>query len=138
VAEIAGVDILLKVNTGTIAAPTWTTVGGQRNCTLNRSGDEIDSSDKTTGGWKKKVTGLIEWSMDCDVVLQDTDNAYAALEAAFNTRQQIQVQIAYPASAGGKTRTGMACISNLGEEMPYDGISTAKLALAGNGALTTA
>lgn len=45
-----GKDYLLSVNTGTVAVSKWVPVAGQRNTTMNRSAEEIDCSDKTSGG----------------------------------------------------------------------------------------
>lgn len=130
---IAGVDILVKVNTGTMEAPVWTSIGGQRGATLNRTGDEIDASDKTTGGWKKKQIGLLEWSIDADLVLQDSDTALSALETAFNNRQQVQVQMALP---GNKEYTGMAMVSDLSIDAPHDDVTTVSCTLSGAGVLS--
>ena len=65
----AGKDYLLYVNTGaTETSPTWTLVGGQRSGDLSRKADEIDASDKTSGGWKATLPGLRSWSIDLESV----------------------------------------------------------------------
>jgi TP901-1 family phage major tail protein len=46
-----GIDILVKVNTGTAQTPTYTAVAGQRGATLNRSAETIDLTNKEGDGW---------------------------------------------------------------------------------------
>jgi predicted secreted protein len=41
-----GTDFLVRVNTGTEAAPVWTVVGSQRDATVTRNLDTIDVSSK--------------------------------------------------------------------------------------------
>lgn len=130
---ITGVDILLYVNTGTVASPVWTAVGGQRGCTLNRSADEIDASDKTTGGWKKTLPGLLNWSMDCDAVLLDSDNAYDALESAYENRTSVLVKMERP---DGRKYQGEAHITDFPMEAPQDDVASISITLSGKGALT--
>mgnify|MGYP002660179116 CR=1 FL=1 len=55
----AGKDYLIYLNTGASEdAPVWTLLGGQRSGDLTRQADEIDASNKTSGGWKSVIPGL--------------------------------------------------------------------------------
>ena len=88
----AGKDYLLYVNTGTTeAAPTWTLVGGQRSGDLSRKADEIDASDKTSGGWKATLPGLRSWSIDLESVYLAGDTGAKFLEAAFLNNKQVNI-----------------------------------------------
>ena len=59
--KITGVDILVKVNTGTEETPEWTTVGGQRNATLNLSSTGVDVTSKDNYGWADELVGVNSW-----------------------------------------------------------------------------
>ena len=51
--SMAGKNLLLYIAYGegaTVEDPIWNLVGGQRNSPLSMSADEIDASDKSSGG----------------------------------------------------------------------------------------
>jgi TP901-1 family phage major tail protein len=132
---IRGIDILVKVNTGSEASPVWTTVGGQRGLTLNRSADTLDNTSKTDdltlAGWKSQLSGLREWSIDCDGLLVDGDAALDLLETAWEGGDYVQVQ----AVRTGKTYQGNAYITDLSIDAPHDDMATVSCTLVGAGAL---
>lgn len=77
--EIRGVDVLIMKDGAAIA--------GQRDCSLNIAGDEIDTSVKTNEGWKTSLTGLKSWSMTLDCVNYEGDGVVgqrAIRQAAIN------------------------------------------------------
>lgn len=131
-AKVLGVDILVKVNTGTSGSPVYTAAGSQRGATLNRSTDEIDQTDKASDGCHEGVPSTTNWSIDADGLLIEDDNAYAALETAFDSKAQVLVQVATPAH----TYTGLATISDFPIEAPYDDNATYSVSLTGSGKLT--
>ena len=53
----------------TVENPKWGLVGGQRNSPLSMSGDEIDGSDKASGGWGESLQGTKSWSIEQEGVL---------------------------------------------------------------------
>lgn len=129
-----GNNFLLYVNTGTTeATPVWTLVGGQRSDDLTRKADEIDTSHKTSGGWKSSQGGLRSWSVDLENVVILADAGALFLEDAFNDGQLIQVKFEYPDK---KYRTGWAAITDLSMSTKYDDVATIKGTLSGNGALS--
>lgn len=128
-----GKDWLLYVNTGTVAAPVWTLIGGQRGSSLSRTADEIDVSHKTSGGWKSSKAGLRGWSIDLDGLVLLTDAGLEALEVAFSTGAEINVKFEYPDK---KFRTGWGSITDLSIETPHDGEASLSGTITGNGALS--
>lgn len=53
-------------------------LAGQRNASLSRSAESIDSTSKDTEGyWKESLQGFKEWSIDCDGAYVESDEAYA-------------------------------------------------------------
>lgn len=128
-----GKDYLLYLNTGTPTIPIWTLIGGQRAGTLTRKGDTIDASDKTTGGWKASLVGLLSWSISLDGLVLLQDDGLDALEAAFNAGKQINVQFVYPNKS---YRTGWGTISELTIDNQYNQAATLKGTIDGVGPLS--
>ncbi len=128
-----GKDYLLYLNTGTQTIPIWTLIGGQRAGTLTRKGDTIDASDKTTGGWKASLVGLLSWSISLDGLVLLQDDGLDALEAAFNAGKQINVQFVYPNKS---YRTGWGTISELTIDNQYNQAATLKGTIDGVGPLS--
>ena len=128
-----GKDFLLYINTGTVAVPDWTLIGGQRNSSLNRSADSIDVSHKTSGGWKSTMAGLRSWGIDLDGLVLLQDEGLEALELAFNTSKNVHVKFEYP---DGKFRTGWAAVTDFSLDTPHDGEASLKGTLEGNGPLS--
>jgi len=128
-----GKDYLLYVNTGTVAVPVWTLIGGQRGSSLGRTADSIDTSHKTSGGWKSAVAGLRGWSIDLDGLVLLNDLGIEALETAFNLGKQVHLKFEYPDK---RYRTGWAAITDFSIETPHDGEASLSGTLEGNGALS--
>lgn len=128
-----GKDYLLYVNTGTVETPVWTLIGGQRGSSLGRTADSIDTSHKTSGGWKSSKAGLRGWSIDLDGLVLLNDLGLEALETAFNAGKEVNVKFEYP---NKKYRTGWAAITDLSIETPHDGEASLSGSLEGNGPLS--
>lgn len=130
----AGKDYLIYVNTGaTEAKPTWTLVGGQRSGDLSRKADEIDASDKTSGGWKATVPGLRSWSLDLESVYLAGDTGAGFLEAAFLAGKQVHIKFEYPDQS---FVTGWASLTECSLSTPHDDVATLKGTLSGAGPLS--
>lgn len=128
-----GKDYLLSVNTGTVAVPVWTLIGGQKSSDLNRTADSIDVSHKTTGGWKSNKAGLRGWSIDLSGLLLLQDAGVAALDYAFTNGKEVNIKLEYP---DGTCRTGWGSITDFSETNPDDGEAGIKGTIEGNGAIT--
>ena len=128
-----GKDFLLDINTGTVAVPVWVLVGGQRNSSLGRTAEEIDLSHKGSGGWGSKKPGLRSWSIDLDALVIISDEAFAALEYAFQNGKELNVRLRYP---DGTSQEGWGGLTDFSLDNPHDGEASLKGTLAGNGALS--
>lgn len=127
-----GFDILLKVKKSDGLAQT---VGGQRNATLNRAKETIETTNKTTGGWKTFLPGLKEWSVDADGVYIVDGEGYELLEEAFNEDTPIIVELG-EAGSGKLGFTGEAILTEFPIECPYDDACTYSITLQGTGELS--
>lgn len=130
--EIRGIDILVSVET-TIGE--YTVVGGQRGATLNRAAETMDATNKITGDWKRNISGLKEWSVDCDGLLALDDVGYLALEEAFNEGKAVKIQVA---KGDALAYEGDALITDFPIEAPYDDLATYSVSFTGAGPLVKA
>ena len=128
-----GKDILDYINSGTIATPALTLLGGQRGASVTESADEIDVSSKTTGGYKSSLAGLKSWSMDLDALVMLNDDGVALVDQAYRQGVQLNVFIFYP---DGNFQVGWASATDASYETPHDGEATRKYTLSGNGPLS--
>lgn len=126
--EIRGTDILVSAE----VLDAMVVVGGQRNATLNRANEVIDASSKVSGGWKKNIAGLKEWTVDADGLLVTSDAGYDALETAYMEDKTVKIEIAI---GEGSKYTGEAIITDFPIEAPYDDVATYSISFTGTGAL---
>ena len=129
-AKVAGVDVLLKVET---SAGVFTTIGGQKGASLSRSAGTIDTTDKNSQGWAESMAGVKSWSMDCDAFVVLGDVSLNALFTAFEARTAINVtiRIGSDTDVNGYTYSGGAVITDFPEDFPQDDAVTLKLTLMG-------
>ncbi len=130
---VAGKDILLCIfdNTGS----ELLAISGQQSLTINRSADSIEITRKDTqGGWKSKIAGMKEWSIDNDGIYSLSDRSHDVLSQAFENGDPVCLKV-----VNNKTKKGMfgglAVITDYPLEAPYDDSMTYSLTLEGMGAL---
>lgn len=122
---VKGLDILVSVGA--------TQIGGQRGASLSMSADDLDISDKTTGGWKASLAGAKEWSVSCDGLVVLDDEGYKAAVDAFMAGNTVTVKMENKDKSFGYT--GEACISSFDFDAPLDDALTYSMELKGAGAL---
>ena len=130
---VAGKDILLAIYNAD--GSKLLAISGQQGLTINRSADSIEITSKdTAGGWKSKIAGMKEWSIDNDGLYVPGDESHDMLSQAFENSDPVCLKI-----INGKTKKGMfgglAVITDYPLEAPYDDAMTYSLSLEGMGAL---
>jgi TP901-1 family phage major tail protein len=133
--KIAGIDVLVKINTGTAQAPVLTTVGGQSGASLSRSMNMIETTSKTSGGWVEKIDGNREWSVDADAFMTLGDAGYKALSDAFKNGTPVNIDLSIGEGTGSIKLSGTAYVSDLGMEFGQEDAVTFKCTFEGTGAL---
>lgn len=128
-----GKNYFIYLNTGTVAKPEWTKLGGQRGGSLSRKADSIDASHKDSGGWKVTLQGLKEWSIELDTIVMANDEAMQALNQAFLADQAVNLKFEYPNKS---CVTGWASITEMSIDAPHDDVATYKGTLNGIGGLS--
>lgn len=130
---VAGKDILLCVFDSTGA--NLLAIAGQQGLTINRSADSIEVTSKDTeGGWKSKISGMKEWSIDNDGLYPLNDASHAALETAFSNGTPVCLKV-YDNKNATSLFGGLATITEYTIEAPYDDAMTYSATFEGNGAL---
>lgn len=130
---VAGKDIILAVFDAT--GTDLLAISGQKGLTINRSADSIEVTSKDTkGGWKSKIAGMKEWSVDNDGFYVPSHASHKALGTAFQNSDPVCIKI-----VNGKTKKsmfgGLAYVTDYSLEAPYDDGMTYSITLDGNGAL---
>lgn len=134
--KLMGKNVLLYINFGeaaTEAAPVWTLIGGQQSADLSMSADDIDVSDKNSGGWGETEAGIKSTELTLEGIICNGDEGYAALKDAFIKGEP--VDICRYASDGTADRNWYS-ITELSDETPHDDAATFSVTLAGKGAPT--
>lgn len=125
---IRGLDIIVSAG--------GKAIGGQKNCKLSIKADTIDTSTKTSGDWKRKISGAKEWSVTCNGFYYTGDAGYdAAVDAVLNSTAADVVLANKTNTVGFK---GKAYINGLDLDAPYEDALTYDLTFEGNGKLEKA
>lgn len=130
---VAGKDILLCVFDET--GENLLAIGGQQGLTINRSAESIEITSKDTkGGWKSKIAGMKEWSIDNDGIYVADDSAHTQLSKKFDSGDPVCIKV-----INNKTQKGLfgglAIITDYPLEAPYDDSMTYSITFEGMGAL---
>lgn len=130
---LAGKDILLAVWNAT--GDKLLAISGQQSLTVNRSADSIEITSKDTeGGWKSKISGMKEWSVDNGGLYVPNDESHRILSQAFENGDPVCLKV-----VNGKTKKGMfgglAVITDYPLEAPHDDAVTYSLTFEGMGKL---
>ena len=130
---IAGKDILLAIFNAD--GTKLLAVSGQKGLTINRSADSIEVTSKDIkGGWKAKIAGMKEWSIDNDGLYVPSDETHTLLGNAFENNEPVCIKV-----VDNKQKKslfgGLAIITSYNVEAPFDDAMTYSISLEGNGAL---
>lgn len=130
-AKVKGLDIYLTVNTGTVAVPVWTKVGGQSNATFDRGLSTIDVTDKDSTD-EEHLPNIGNWSVSFDAFLIEDNAGFLEIEGSYDARTQLQYQIVTPTA----TYMATATVESFSMSAPLSEAGVCSFTLKGNGALT--
>lgn len=132
--KLVGKNVLVYINFGenaTEASPVWTLVGGQRSASLSMKADDIDATNKASGGWGETYAGLKSTELTMDGIINKNDEGYAALKDAFVKGEA--VDLCRYATDGTADRNWYN-ITELSDETPHDDMATFSMTAGGVGA----
>jgi len=95
-------DAKVYYNTGTYASPTWTEISNVKDVTLNLEKDEIDVTTRASGGFKERADGLIDASIGFQILWNNSDTAFTALQDGFFNKTAVEMLVL----DGPQTTTG--------------------------------
>lgn len=127
---INGFDVLLLVNTGSDAAPTWTAVGSQRNVSFEETTASIDASSKDQRE-KRVLPGRYAATVSLDALYVPDDAAFLALQAANRAGELIKIR---RERADTAEEEATALITSMTDEHPDQDASTISVDLEIDGA----
>lgn len=131
---VAGKDMLLAIFNET--GETLLAVAGQKGLTINRSADAIEVTSKDAkGGWKSKIAGMKEWSIDNDGLYVPSDDTHKQLAKAYEQGSYVCIKIV-DGTAKKALFGGLAIVTDYSLEAPYDDAMTYSISLEGSGPLT--
>lgn len=130
---VAGKNILLAIFDSTGAK--LLAIAGQQGLTINRSKDSIEITSKDTkGGWKSKIGGMKEWSIDNDGLYVRDDESHKELGKYFEGDDPVCIKVIDMQQEKGMFG-GLAIVSDYSFEAPFDDAMTYSIKLDGMGAL---
>lgn len=130
---VAGKDIVLAIFNSD--GSNLLAIAGQQGLTINRSAESIEISSKDTeGGWKSKIAGAKEWSIDIDGVYVLADESHRELGKAFDEGSPVCLKVINKKTSKGMFG-GLAVITDYPLEAPFDDTMTYSITFEGMGAL---
>jgi len=124
-----GTDVLLLVNTGTVAVPVYEAVGSQRDVSFDEATEEIDVSSKDSRA-KRVLPGRYSATLSLDALYVWTDDSYRALRDAMRDGELILVAREDDSTT---IETADALITSLSESFPDQGEGTISIAMTIDG-----
>ncbi|MBF2413756.1 phage major tail protein, TP901-1 family [Listeria welshimeri] len=130
---VAGKDVLLAIFNA--AGDKLLAVAGQQGLTINRSKDSIEITSKdTVGGWKSKIGGMKEWSIENDGLYVADAASHQELAKYFESDAPVCVKVINQICKKGLFG-GLAIVADYSFEAPFDEAMTYSIKLDGMGAL---
>lgn len=110
----------------------WIALAKQRDGTLNRSAETLDTSSKEDFGWTSMESGMKSWSIDGGGMYVENNDAYDMLVTLFDTGGCVRVRVKFPS---GRVEVGQAIITDFPLEFGFQDAVTYSITLQGQGPL---
>ena len=134
--KLLGKDVLAFLNFGEGASyedPNWALIGGQRSADYSASAEEIDTTDKTSGGYGDTEPGLKTIELSLELLIKPGDETVGALYDAFEKNEAVDI---LRWAKDGRSIRNWYGITSLEESAAYDDASVLSITLKGKGAPT--
>jgi len=136
---VNGTDLLLKIGTD---ATNEVIVAYSTSCSLELSMDEIDQTNKDSGGWKSIIGGLRSWSVSCEALYQNeavsSKKAFKDFWSHIDARTAVTIELTITGASNGDANvfySGSAYVTSLSVNGGTEDQSTYSISLTGTGAL---
>jgi len=129
-----GLNVLLYV--GDSQSPTtYSILKGQRQTQIQLTGQQIDTADKTSGGWATSMQGLKSATVTAQGLVDWPDTTgFAAIRAAFTAGTTIQCKLVL--DTAGKYIAGTFAVTQCSISGAHDGATEYDIQLQPTQALT--
>lgn len=134
--QLLGKNVLVFLNYGETASfesPKWTLIGGQRSADYSASADEIDVTDKTSGGYGDYEAGLKTIELSLELICKPGDETIKELQDAFENDEAVDI---LRWAKDGRSIRNWYSITSIEESAAHDDAATLSLSLKGKGAPT--
>ncbi len=131
--KLLGKNVLVFLNYGesaTEAAPVWALLGGQRSASFTASAEEIDVSDKTSGGYGETLPGLKTTELEMELVIKTNDETVAQLYEAFDAGEAVDI---LRWAKNGRSIRNWYSITEMNEEAAHEDGAILTVSLKGLG-----
>lgn len=131
--SLLGKNVLLFLNYGegaTESAPVWALIGGQRSADYSSSAEEIDTTDKTSGGYGDSEPGLKTVELTTEIIVKKGDETISALQEAYEASEPVDI-LRYV--EGGRSVRNWYTITNMENSAPHDDACVLSLTMKGKG-----
>ena len=135
---VNGTDLLLKVG----ASGSETIIATSTSCSLEVSMDEIDQTNKDSGGWKSIIGGTRSWSVSADALYANedvTNTSFQTLWSYLDGRTKIYVELTVTGANetdGNVYYEGAGFITSLSVNGGTEDQSSFSVTITGDGVLT--
>lgn len=123
-ASISGNMVLISIGDEEIA--------GQKGGSISYSSTDVDTTVKKNAGWTNAEPETNEWSIDCEGLIDLTDNGYKKIKKAWRNKQKVTVKY----GTAENYETGEAIVSSIQESAPLNDRCTWSASFKGCGELT--
>lgn len=106
-------------------------IAGQKGASINYSTTDVDVTVKRNAGWTNAEAETNEWTVDCDGLVDLTDNGYAKLKKAWREKKKVEVKY----GTEDRYEKGMAIVSSIQESAPLNDRCTWSASFKGCGQL---
>lgn len=134
--KLLGKNVLIFMNYGENASyesPVWSLIGGQRSADYSASSDEIDTTDKTSGGYGDSEPGLKTAELSVELIVKPNDETVKEMYTAYDADEPVDI---LRWAKDGRSIRNWYSITNLEESAAHDDACILSLTLKGKGAPT--
>ena len=131
--KLLGKNVLVFLNYGETAsedAPKWALLGGQRSASWSATADEVDLTDKTSGGYGDSDQGTKSTELSVELIVKKGDEAVKALRQAFDEGEAVDV---LRWAKDGQSIRNWYAVTEMSEDAAHDDAAVLSVTFKGKG-----